>query len=138
MPVSQAHPRIDPMFLGLRTLIYPVTDLDRARTWYTRVLGIDPYYDEAPYVGYDVGGYELGLFAAGKPADGPGAFWGVADVETALQHLVDAGATPDGGIADVGGGIRMASVKDPDGFTFGIIENPVFQAAPVSSPGPGR
>ena len=126
------------MFLGLRTLIYPVTDLDQARAWYTKVLGIQPYYNEPPYVGYNVGGYELGLFAAGRPADGPRTYWGVASVESALEHILNQGATLDEAIADVGGGIRMASVRDAEGFVFGIIENPAFEAAPVSSPGPGR
>ncbi len=126
------------MFLGLRSLIYPVADLDAARAWYTDALGIEPYFDEGPYVGFDLGGYELGLFAAGDPADGPKTYWGVADVDAALAHLLAAGATLDQAVADVGGGIRMAAVRDPEGSVFGVIENPLFEVRPVSSTGPGR
>ena len=49
------------MFHGLRTAIYHVGDLDRAKEWYGVVLGIQPYFDEPFYVGFNVGGFELGL-----------------------------------------------------------------------------
>lgn len=49
------------MFLGPRTVIYHVGDLDRAKEWYANVLGGRPYFDEPFYVGFDVGGFELGL-----------------------------------------------------------------------------
>jgi predicted enzyme related to lactoylglutathione lyase len=126
------------MFLGLRSLIYPAPDLESAKVWYTQALGIEPYFDEPFYVGFDVGGYELGLYPEGDVAAGPKTYWGVADVEAALAHLVNAGATVVDAIADVGGGIRMAVVRDPVGNLFGIIENPEFEARAVESPGPGR
>ena len=131
------------MFLGLRSLIYPVDDVARAKTWYTAVLGFEPYYDEPPYIGYLVGGYELGLLAkeaAGDSWTGPRTYWGVAKAEPALSHLLDHGATLEAEVHDVGGGIRMASVRDPDGHIFGIIENPEFELVPVQTagPGPGR
>jgi catechol 2,3-dioxygenase-like lactoylglutathione lyase family enzyme len=49
------------MLKGLRTAIYHVGDLDRAKGWYGEVLGKEPYFDEPFYVGFDVGGFELGL-----------------------------------------------------------------------------
>jgi catechol 2,3-dioxygenase-like lactoylglutathione lyase family enzyme len=49
------------MFLGLRTVIYPSPDLATARAWYAQVLGQEPYFDQPFYVGFSVGGYELGL-----------------------------------------------------------------------------
>lgn len=126
------------MFLGLRSLIYPAPDLATAKAWYTRILGVEPYFDEEAYVGFDVGGFELGLFKFGDPADGPRTYWGVADVDTALAHLVDNGGTVDEPVADVGAGIRMASVRDPQGHVLGIIENPQFRHVPAESAGPGR
>ncbi len=126
------------MFLGLRSVIYPTADLTASKAWYSDALGIEPYYDEGPYVGYDLGGFELGLFGAGDPAAGPRSYWGVANVDDALAHLLAKGATLDEEVHDVGGGIRMASVRDPEGFSFGIIENPAFAVRPVDGPGPGR
>ena len=68
------------MVLGLRTAIYPVPDLAAGKAWYSRVLGREPYFDQPFYVGYAVGGFELGLVPDGSP--GPGGvqtYWGVAD-----------------------------------------------------------
>ena len=48
-------------FLGLRTCIYRVPDLAAATEWYAKVLGFQPYFNEPFYVGFNVGGYELGL-----------------------------------------------------------------------------
>ena len=49
------------MILGLRTAIYPVNDLAKAKDWYSQVLKMEPYFDEPFYVGFQVGGFELGL-----------------------------------------------------------------------------
>jgi len=115
-------------FQGLRTVIYPVDDLGAASDWYTRILGIEPYFDEPFYVGYNVGGYELGLTP--EPAaerDGPIAYWGVDDADAALERLLDRGATLHGEVENVGEGIRVATVEDPFGNVVGIIENPHFE-----------
>mgnify|MGYP003526118917 CR=1 FL=1 len=53
------------MLLGLRTVKYSVTDLERAKQWYTEVVGHGPYFDEPFYVGFNVGGYELGIVPDG-------------------------------------------------------------------------
>ena len=50
--------------LGLRTCIYPVPDLAAAKAWYARAFGVEPYFDEPFYVGFEIGGYELGLIPA--------------------------------------------------------------------------
>jgi len=119
------------MFLGLRTAIYHVADIDQAKTWYGSVLGFGPYFDEPFYVGFNVGGYELGLQPA--EANGPGkaegvvAYWGVDNAELALQRMLELGASKHEDVQDVGGGIKVATVKDPFGNVFGIIENPHFK-----------
>ena len=64
------------MFLGLRTVIYPVADAAAAKAWWSDVLGTDPYFDEAFYVGFDVGGYELGLLPSPEPSAAV-TYWGV-------------------------------------------------------------
>jgi predicted enzyme related to lactoylglutathione lyase len=118
-------------FLGLRTAIYHVSDLDRAKAWYSSVLGIEPYFDQPFYVGFNVAGYELGLDpdpGSGSPgAGGTLAYWGVADADAAYARLLALGARGHRAVQDVGGGIRVATVEDPFGNLFGIIENPHFQ-----------
>ena len=128
------------MFLGLRTINHPAPDLDAAKAWWTKVLGIEPYFDEPFYVGFEVGGYELGLNPAQDPAVGPITFWGVGDVDAALARLLELGAEPFLEVNEVGGGIRVAAVRDPAGSIFGVIENPHFALpeAPPEQPGPGR
>jgi predicted enzyme related to lactoylglutathione lyase len=119
---------------GLRTVIYKVTDLHAAQAWYTRILGIEPYFAESYYVGYQVGGFELGLdpdIGIGQPSAGVIAYWGVADAAAAFRRLLELGAAPHEDVRDVGEGIRVATVRDPFGNVFGIIENPNFSLANV-------
>ena len=118
------------MFQGLRSLIFHATDLTAAKEWYAKALGVQPYFDQPFYVGFNVAGYELGLDPDPNSATGTGAsaiaYWGVADAAVALAHLVELGATDRLGVQDVGEGIRMASVIDPFGNVFGLIQNPHF------------
>ncbi len=118
------------MFLGLRTAIYQVTDLQAATQWYTTVLGKPPYFENPYYVGFEVGGYELGLQAlepAAEPVENVIAYWGVEDIEQTLAHLLEHGATTCHDIQDVGEGILVASVRDPFDNVFGVIYNPHFK-----------
>ncbi len=116
------------MILGLRTAIYPVTNLMAGKVWYTRVLGKEPYFDEPYYVGFNVGGFELGLIPDGTPGkEGVQVFWGVGNAEAELKRLVDLGAVVHELVKDVGDGIKVASVLDPFDNVFGIIENPHFK-----------
>ncbi|MFZ3330574.1 MAG: VOC family protein [Candidatus Acidiferrales bacterium] len=120
------------MFLGLRTVKYEVQDVAKAKEWYTKALGIPPYFDEpAYYVGYNVGGYDLGLVpakdAATKRAAAGVAYWGVEDAHAAYKRLLDLGATPVDELQDVGGGMLAGEVRDPFGNVIGIIYNPQFK-----------
>lgn len=120
------------MILGLRTVIYPAPDLAKGKDWYSQVLGHKPYFDEPFYVGFSVGGFELGLLPDGVPSsDGPLAYWGVADIVAEVQRLTQLGGTVHEPVKDVGGGIKVASVQDPFGNLFGIIENPHFNLQSV-------
>ncbi|MBS1227176.1 MAG: bleomycin resistance protein [Proteobacteria bacterium] len=120
------------MILGLRTAIYPAPDLAAAKRWYSQVLGQAPYFDEPFYVGFAVGGFELGLLPSATPATaGPQPLWGVTDIETAYARLLELGASALEPVAEVGGGIKVAAVQDPFGNRFGIIENPHFDASTV-------
>ncbi len=121
-------------FLGLRTVKYRAPDIKRARDWYTEVLGFGPYFDEPFYVGFSVGGFELGLDPdLSEPGVGEGgvtAYWGVANAAASLARLLGLGAVARSPVQDVGGGIKVATVFDPFGNVLGIIENPHFQYQP--------
>jgi catechol 2,3-dioxygenase-like lactoylglutathione lyase family enzyme len=114
-------------FLGLRTVIYAAPDLEKAKAWYSSILGFAPYFDQPFYVGFNVGGYELGLDPDGASgASGAVAYWGVASADAALARLLSLGATAGTDVQEVGEGIKVATVRDPFGNVFGIIENPHF------------
>lgn len=119
--------------LGLRTVIYRVPDLSRAKAWYAAAFGIEPYFDEPFYVGFNIGGFELGLdpdASGGKAGEGGAtAYWGVANIEAALPSFLRDGGTLRGEPQDVGGGIRVVSLRDPFGNVIGLIENPHFKVA---------
>jgi predicted enzyme related to lactoylglutathione lyase len=120
------------MIQGLRTAIYPVGELAQGKAWYTRVLGQEPYFDEPFYVGYAVGGFELGLIPDGTPStDGALPYWGVPDAEAELARLTGIGGVVHTAVTDVGGAIKVAAVRDPFGNVFGIIENPHFRREDV-------
>lgn len=119
--------------LGLYTAIYKVPDLPRAKAWYSAAFGMRPYFDEPYYVGFRIGGCELGLdpdLTSGRA--GPGgvtAYWGVPDIEVAVRHFTHVGGTVNTAVQDVGEGIRVATMADPFGNVVGLIENPHFGAA---------
>ena len=119
------------MFLGLRTAIYHVRDIDQGKAWYSEVLGVAPYFDQPFYVGFNVAGYELGLQPDGgnapDKADGAVAYWGVENAEAVFRRSIELGASVHEDLQDVGEGIKVAAVKDPFGNVFGIIENPNFK-----------
>jgi predicted enzyme related to lactoylglutathione lyase len=114
------------MTSGIRTVIYPVTDLARAKTLYGKLLGVAPYMDEAYYVGFRVGDQEVGLDPHGhsQGMTGPVGYWHVDDIQARLKLLLDAGAAAQRAVSDVGGGKLIASVKDADGNIIGLIQSP--------------
>jgi predicted enzyme related to lactoylglutathione lyase len=117
--------------LGLRTVIYHVPDIEAAKLWYEKVTGIKPYFDQAFYVGFNVGGYELGLHPSeDKPQSRTTnvvAYWGVDDVQKEYKRLLSLGAKEHEAPQEVGEGIVVAAVKDPWNNVFGLIYNPHFK-----------
>jgi predicted enzyme related to lactoylglutathione lyase len=118
------------MIKGLGTAIYHVPDVNQAKAWYSAAFQAEPYFDQPFYVGFNIGGYELGLDPnqtvthAGR--GGSVAYWRVPDIGQAVQHFVTVGATLVVPAQDVGEGIKVATVADPFGNLIGLIENPHF------------
>src|SRR5438045_9570709 len=115
--------RIGHMMLGLRTVIYHVSDLERAKAWYSKAFGVEPYFDESFYVGFNVGGYELGLDPDTKGvapgAGGAVAYWGVPNVDAAVQHFTKSGASLEAPVQEVGGDLGGATTAVPFGHLVG-------------------
>ena len=113
---------------GLATVIYPAPDLARAKAWYAKAFGQDPYFDQPFYVGFEIAGYELGRVPdEGRPGPQGGvAYWRVDAIDPAVSHFLQCGATMVSEAKDVGDGIKVATVADPFGNSIGLIENPHF------------
>lgn len=112
---------------GLRSVLYPAPDVEEAKAWWTEILGFGPYFDQPFYVGYNVGGYELGLLPTADPDDGALTYWGVADVHAAVETALAQGAEVHVAASDVGDGIVTATVRTPSGAIVGFIYNPHFE-----------
>jgi predicted enzyme related to lactoylglutathione lyase len=113
------------MFKKLRTVIYYVPDLQAAKTWYSKLTGVQPYFDEAFYVGFDFNGYELGLHPQDETVTTGNqtvSHWAVDEIESCVKKLLAEGATVLYPVSDVGGGIKVATVIDPWGNAVGLIE----------------
>ncbi|MCB0769982.1 MAG: VOC family protein [Flavobacteriales bacterium] len=116
---------------GLRTVINIVPDLDKAKAWYAKAFGTEPYFDEPFYVGFNIGGYELGLIPEeGEPkprGENVMTYWGVDDVQQAFDRLISLGASSHEEPHNVGGELVVGAVKDPWGNVLGLIHNPDFK-----------
>src|SRR6202453_3459228 len=102
---------------GIKTVLHPVSDLEKAKAVYTALLGMPPQHDAPYYVGYEAEGQHIGLVPGGGPQGmtAPVAYWHVADIEAKLAELTAAGAAIKDAVRDVGGGRLVATVTDPDG-----------------------
>lgn len=128
------------MLRGFATISYFADDVERARQWYTELLGIEPYFSReangrVAYLEYRVGDYqhELGLIdsrysphGAGAQTGGSVTFWHVDDVVAARGRLLSMGATEHEPLTERGEGFVTASVVDPFGNVLGIMHNPHY------------
>jgi len=119
--------------LGLRTVIYPLDWLGRSQSVVDRRARHGALLWSALLRGYQVAGYELGLLPDGlgllpdgDQSDGALTYWGVLDVQQAVDEALAAGATEHSPVTEVGDGITTATVRTPHGAILGLIYNPHF------------
>lgn len=108
---------------GAKIIIYPVSDLERGKTLFRTLLGVEPYVDSPYYIGFRIGDQEFGLDPNGHKW-GMTAYYQVDNIEQSLQSLVDAGAQVEQGVKDVGGGMLTAVAKDAEGNIIGLRQSP--------------
>ena len=113
------------MTSGIRTITYPVKDLDAATALYGRLLGVEPYMKQPYYVGFrPEGAPEIGLDPNGHAQGhtGPVTYWRVGDIAASVAELIAAGAEEVQAVRDVGGGNLTATVRDADGNVTGLYQ----------------
>lgn len=117
--------------LGLRTVIYKVPDLEQAKSWYSKAFETDPYFDQPFYVGFNIGGYELGLdpdgYTENQSNTNSVAYWGTELIQETFDRFIQLGATQIEAPSNVGGEIMVSTVADPWGNRIGLIYNPEFK-----------
>ncbi|WP_229790560.1 VOC family protein [Mycetocola manganoxydans] len=126
---------------GMATVSFFTDDIDAAREWYSKLLGIQPYFvrpetGPAAYIEYRIGDYEheLGIIdrrysphAAVTDPAGAVLFWHVDDVEETVAKLLALGAREHEPITPREAGFVTASVVDPFGNILGVMQNPHYQ-----------
>lgn len=113
------------MFNKLRTVIYHTEDLAAAKEWYIKATGIQPYFDEPFYVGFDINGFELGLdpdMTGVEKGNHSNTYWNVDDVDAAVQKLIAIGGSVVQDKRNVGGDLFTAIIADPFGTHIGLIQ----------------
>lgn len=112
------------MTAGITTVIFPVKDVAAATALYSALFGEAPYVEQPYYVGFRVGGQEIGLDPNGhaQGMTAPLAYLQVEDIKQRLQDLLAAGAEEHQPVRDVGGGKLIASVRDADGNVVGLMQ----------------
>jgi predicted enzyme related to lactoylglutathione lyase len=117
--------------LGLRTVVYKVPDLNKAISWYSKAFKLEPYFNEPYYVGFNIGGYELGLLPSVEvnldSSDHVITYWGVKDIHKEFNRFIELGAKSHEEPTNVGGELMVASIFDPWGNIIGLIYNPAFK-----------
>ncbi len=114
------------MLTSIASVIHPSNDLAADTAFWRIALGTEPYFDQPFYVGFRVGDQELGLdpHAAAEGLPYPVAYWHTTDINTTITKLTRAGATPNGGVRDVGEGVLLATLHDTAGNLFGLLQRP--------------
>jgi predicted enzyme related to lactoylglutathione lyase len=124
------------MEMKLELVPIPVTDVDRAKAFYTEQLGFVADVDVRPAPGVRVVqltppgsacsiglGTGLGAYDGREPGSVKALHLVVEDIEKARADLVGRGVEV-GPVEDVGGGVKYAGFSDPDGNTLTLQEMP--------------
>lgn len=114
-------------------IIYPAADMTAAK-FFRELTGSDPYVDGARYAGYKSGDMEIGLVPNADNRE-PRAlvYWNVGDIAATVDALLAAGGTVAQEITDVGYGLLVASVKEPNGAIVGLRQMAADKATSTSS-----
>lgn len=110
--------------MDVSVIVYPAKDLTAAKRFFRELLDTDPYVDTDYYVGFKNGSLEIGLDPHGDTY-GPGAipFWDVSDIAASVKALEAAGGAVVQPPTDVGYGLLVARIKNPNGALVGLRQS---------------
>jgi predicted enzyme related to lactoylglutathione lyase len=136
---------------SVTNVFYFVEHLDRARSWYERLLGTNPIEVQPQLVTFEIGSVRLTLHVGDEfntPAElrGTVAYWGVDDVDEAVAQAVALGAVAHRGPKTIFTGERLCQLQDPFGNLLGVRQAPrsdrgavpAAKASGLGSPGASR
>lgn len=106
---------------NLTLLVFPVTDVEQAKTFYSKFLGVAPYTDSPYYVGYKIGNLEIGLDPNSEI--GPVGYTDVTDIRASLEEMTAVGAEIVQEVRDVGNGLLIVQVRDSGGNVVGLRQH---------------
>ena len=111
---------------GIKTVLYPASDLEKTKVLFKALSGADPVADSPYYVGFDIAGQQIGLDpnGVGRGMTGATPFWDVDDIAGTMTALEAAGATVVEASHDVANGLLVAIMKDSDGSMIGLRQVP--------------
>ncbi len=107
-----------------KMISYRVSDLAKAREWYSAILGRGPAFDSPMACVYQIGDCGLALLPEPVKTEGTAggvAFWHVDDIDGAYRRLIEAGAESVTEVTLLMLRSRIARVRDPFGNVIGLI-----------------
>ncbi len=116
------------MFKSLNSVALPVSNIEKARDWYSTVLNTKPVMDSPIVVIFSIGDYTLMLNPAAREivaeSEKPLVYWDVDDADEAYKRLLELGAAKHTDVSISVGNNRIARVYDPFGNVLGITSKP--------------
>jgi predicted enzyme related to lactoylglutathione lyase len=104
----------------IKLIVYPARDIEAAKEFYTEFLETEPYADSQYYVGFKTDHLEIGLDPNAKDII---SYIDVDDIVECIEHCTSHGATLHQDTKDVGGGLLIAQLKDPNGNIIGVRQS---------------
>ena len=111
---------------GIKTILFPTSDIEATKQLFTRLLGTEPFVDEPYYVGFQVGDIQVGIDPTGEDRGMTGAtpFFEVDNIQAAVDELKASGADLVEGVRGVGAGKQIAMLSDSEGSMIGLSQTP--------------
>lgn len=114
------------MSRGIKTILFPTSDIEATKQLFTQLLGTEPFADEPYYVGFQIGDIQVGIDPTGEERGMTGAtpFFEVDDIRAAVDELTASGADLIEDVRGVGGGKQIAMLSDSEGSMIGLAQTP--------------